>query len=281
MPCDADNTLVQACSSGIGKIRDPLLLQQLIAQLTCEAGEGTQAALDGKLDVLTTMAALRAITPMDSIYLVDDFVCSIAISNVIALGSGGWVFQGSGNLIHYQIDSSASNPGTVRLGTGNTSGQYALMAGGHSSPGLGFMRFDNVGNWEVTFIFKLVQTSNTLAIFGLVDEGLPTDPPDGFYLKYDSNVDGNFNFIQRQTTETSVSSGVAADTAFHRLTISSVTPGVVNYQLDNGTVQTINDAGTRPNTTLHFVSMIYSRENANKYIIVDYFRFLYLGIPPR
>lgn len=273
--------MVQACSSGIGKIRDPLLLQQLIAQLTCEAGEGTRAALDGKLDVLTTMAALRAITPLDSIYLVDDFVCNLSAGSIESSAAGGWVFQGSGQLIHYQIDSSASNPGTVRLGTGNTSGQYAIMSGGQSSPGLGFMRFDNVGNWEVTFIFKLVQTSNTLAIFGMVDDGLPAAPPDGFYLKYDSDVDGNFNFIQRQTTETSVSSGVAADTDFHRLTISSVTPGVVNYQLDNGTVQTINDAGTRPNTTLRFSSMIYTRENAGKYIIVDYFRFLYLGIPPR
>jgi hypothetical protein len=41
MPCDPDNTLVQACSSGIGKIRDPLLLQQLIAQLTCEAAQAS------------------------------------------------------------------------------------------------------------------------------------------------------------------------------------------------------------------------------------------------
>lgn len=40
MPCNADTTLTQACSSGIGRVRDPVTLLQLIAQLTCEASKG-------------------------------------------------------------------------------------------------------------------------------------------------------------------------------------------------------------------------------------------------
>jgi hypothetical protein len=38
--CNITTIKTQACASGIGKVRDPIQLLQLIAQLTCEASEG-------------------------------------------------------------------------------------------------------------------------------------------------------------------------------------------------------------------------------------------------
>jgi hypothetical protein len=40
MACEINTIKTQACVSGIGKVRDPIQLLQLIAQLTCEASEG-------------------------------------------------------------------------------------------------------------------------------------------------------------------------------------------------------------------------------------------------
>ena len=39
MPCDLTTIQNEACSSGIGRVRDKITLLQLIAQLTCEASE--------------------------------------------------------------------------------------------------------------------------------------------------------------------------------------------------------------------------------------------------
>jgi hypothetical protein len=71
MACDINTIKTQACTSGIGRVRDPIQLLQLIAQLTCEASEaagggavwgeitGTlsnQADLQSALDVKLTAA---------------------------------------------------------------------------------------------------------------------------------------------------------------------------------------------------------------------------------
>ncbi len=48
MPCDVDDTLEAACTSGIGKVDDEVMLLRIIAQLTCElvdaGGGGTGGA---------------------------------------------------------------------------------------------------------------------------------------------------------------------------------------------------------------------------------------------
>ncbi|MFA7243463.1 MAG: hypothetical protein WC091_25430 [Sulfuricellaceae bacterium] len=40
MACDLTTIQTDACTSGIGKVQDPIQLLQLIAQLVCEAAEG-------------------------------------------------------------------------------------------------------------------------------------------------------------------------------------------------------------------------------------------------
>jgi hypothetical protein len=75
MACDINTIKTQACTSGIGRVRDPIQLLQLIAQLTCEASEaagggavwgeitGTlsnqadlQSALDAKLTAASNLS---------------------------------------------------------------------------------------------------------------------------------------------------------------------------------------------------------------------------------
>lgn len=40
MACEVDTTLAASCESGISCIRDPIVLLQIIAQLTCELADG-------------------------------------------------------------------------------------------------------------------------------------------------------------------------------------------------------------------------------------------------
>lgn len=49
MACDLETTIEESCTSGIGKIQDPIMLLKIIAYLMCEiadSGGGGGAALD-------------------------------------------------------------------------------------------------------------------------------------------------------------------------------------------------------------------------------------------
>lgn len=69
MPCNLSTIQSEACTSGIGKIQDPVKLLQLIAQLTCEASEGGGGAVWGQItgtlaDQTDLQAALDARNPL-------------------------------------------------------------------------------------------------------------------------------------------------------------------------------------------------------------------------
>lgn len=51
MACDITTIQTDACTSGIGKVQDPIALLQLIAQLTCEAAEAAGGGGGGALDM--------------------------------------------------------------------------------------------------------------------------------------------------------------------------------------------------------------------------------------
>jgi len=48
MACDISTIQAQACTSGIGRIQNPIQLYQLIAQLTCEASQAASLVLFGE-----------------------------------------------------------------------------------------------------------------------------------------------------------------------------------------------------------------------------------------
>ncbi len=88
MPCDVDDTLEAACTSGIGKVDDEVMLLRIIAQLTCElvdaGGGGTGGA--GSVGVVDPEGVVTA-TPGTSYYNTANFTFWFKTSGS---GSTGW-----------------------------------------------------------------------------------------------------------------------------------------------------------------------------------------------
>jgi hypothetical protein len=97
-------------------------------------------------------------------------------------------------------------------------------------------------NWEIVAVFRLPDTSDTSNVEALVGLGSATsgDPPGGVWLAYRPLVTGTNFYWQTAddgTWGSNADTGVAADTAWHRVTIRSdgAAANKVWLRLDNGT----------------------------------------------
>jgi hypothetical protein len=118
---------------------------------------------------------------------------------------------------------------TTAVADASTEG-YGLDA---ASAGLGNLAANT--NWEVYATFALGRATTVSFRVGLAQNAATITPTDALILRFDTALtDTNFMFCRRAASdvENCISSGIAGDTAWHTLHITSTTAGTVNFSLD-------------------------------------------------
>jgi hypothetical protein len=290
MACDLTTIQAAACLSGIGKEQSKIKLLQLIAQLTCEAGDGTSSAVWGEitgtlsnqtdlqaaLDALEMDIALAYEKPINAAFEREEFLGG-AGTGAIA-GSHGW---GTNSVaLSNQAAIENAHPGTVDVASGATAtnfGTYQLI--GSPSLGTGVVQWGAITNWRHRFVFKSLSTTAIFVYVGLVVNNVATTAttPTGLFLRFNSAANANFRFVAfNGATETDLDSGVVGDTEWHTLIISSTTIGQIIFQLDSGAPQTIGTNVT--GTALRVAFQIGTGENVAKTVRCDLWDFLMTGL---
>lgn len=144
----------------------------------------------------------------------------------------------------------ANHPGVVKHLAANTSvGNAAILRerGGFTA----FPRLDNITGWELQWIFQLDHTGNQKTFIGFQNGVNCGATSDEIVVSYDTSAsDTNFMYETRSAsgTATRTSSGIAADTGWHRFKVRSAVSGTLLFSLDGGSETSIT-------TTLPAVSL--------------------------
>ena len=119
-------------------------------------------------------------------------------------------------------------------------------------------------NWQNFWVTKLSATTEIRARWGIITPAAGAAiPAAGYYLRYDTSVgiaDTNFMYcvVSGGGAENCTSSGVAANTSFHTLKITSSVAGTITFTLDAANSVCITSAGsgcTVNNATLSTASL--------------------------
>ncbi len=173
--------------------------------------------------------------------------------------------------------ANQNNPGQVRLTTGSTSGNGAVL-NKVGANGLGngwFNLFANAG-WEFNIIAALVSTASICMRIGFVDAAdSNNDPPTNWVgIEYNTantgNTDTDFTWVSKTGASVSYSTAnaIAADTSFHRFRIRSTAANTILMSVDGGTETAITS--NIPNLNLGLFIQVFTRTSASKQILVDY-----------
>lgn len=66
MACDINTTLANACTSGIGKLTNPIQLLQVIAQTSCEVAAGGGSSGSGQIKTYTADPNAESVRPSNT-----------------------------------------------------------------------------------------------------------------------------------------------------------------------------------------------------------------------
>lgn len=183
-----------------------------------------------------------------------------------------WVTAVTGTAGASSVTSVLPHIGIEQLLTGGTTASTASLGTAPSFPGLGAL--GSIGGWQFRWIFQLSSTTSEQVQCSIAIEGGGTlvAPNDEIGIRYDTTLgDTNFTFVTaKAASRTSSASAVAADTNWHDVLVSSVTPGSVVFVLDGGSPITI--ATNVPVLATVFPQCaIENAANADKHLNVDFF----------
>jgi hypothetical protein len=179
-------------------------------------------------------------TDFTSLNLREEFM-SHSRSLTLNLGDLGW------NLSLFQtgatsgVDGIYPHLGILNITSGATGSSTVTMALNVSGVTLGFGELGANAGWNAAWVFRLNQTSNTKFFIGFSNHSSNFSSSNMIKLRYDVDLsDTNFMFVCRSGgVETAISSGIPVDTNWHTLRISSLRPGEIIFQLDNGPITVI------------------------------------------
>jgi hypothetical protein len=91
-------------------------------------------------------------------------------------------------------------------------------------------------NWDSYFVFAIDNTANVVTRVGYVADYGDMTPSAGFYLRYDTATDTNWELcVCTGSSETCQDTAVSPNTSFHKVRIRSTTIGTILITLDGGT----------------------------------------------
>jgi len=183
-------------------------------------------------------------------------------------GRGGWgtIAAVSNGSVAFQT-GEAGHPGILRMTTGATNNSIVRVYKGNLQTSRWITGTDFR---KVECRFRLNSTSNSQLYIGVLDAAAGNTQ---VLLYYSAGVlSNNFGaYCQKAGTDTGTnnSTGVAADTNWHRFTITQTSSGVMMYQIDNVTtnVYTSNIPTTE---TMNFTIDLYTNSGGAKTCDIDY-----------
>ena len=201
-----------------------------------------------------------------------------------SIGTNGWSIQqvggGAAGTVAAQ-NGAWPHMGIIDLTSGATASdgiELTQNAGGKGITGSGI--WANVP-WTLTASFQLQQTTTTRFFIGFgVTGNTAVKPVSGCWVRFDSTVPDT-NFIDEcglTSTYTTADSGIAADTGWHKITISSTTAGTIKFQVDSGTVQSIS--AHVPTGASMQTDMIMATDGSatSVQVYVDYYNLIATGL---
>lgn len=179
--------------------------------------------------------------------VIEDF-CSGGTTAAL-VGNRGWILRSVGAAPTY-AHGTATWPYFCRFNI--TTPAVITQGGGFDLAGSSVGPFGILGSnapWDAYFVFDLPATTTERFRAGFMTPATTAaQPTEGFWIRFDTEasfVDTNFMFCRRAAsdTETCIDSGVAADTARHRLYMYSKVAGTIWFKLDAGTPVCMTTAG--------------------------------------
>lgn len=192
----------------------------------------------------TTLSASGAsFDPLDTttVWYRDDFGTGVVGT------TGGWGIGWFGSSVASGTCGMSHAAGTFpNLGISTVSS--GATANGGCVVSLAGDTFGNMGgntNWDSYYILKLNNISNDIFRVGYADASSAVIQNDGFWLRFLSASDTNWQFCARTGggSETCYDSGVAANTNYHKIRIRSTEVGKILFTLDAGTERSLCAVG--------------------------------------
>jgi hypothetical protein len=213
---------------------------------------------------------------------VEDFTSVTTASNIASATSleadNKWTITviGNGNAAKYlPCSGDGVHLGIIQITTtANASGNGVVLFLGGGAASAGFFDPTNTAFHYIT-AFQLSANTNLGAYIGFTSNNaqgtVPTSPATQFLgLRFDTSLgDTMFTAVTQNNGVQSIQTLALADNNWHVLKISSVTPGVINFNLDGGQAASFNI--NVPNGLMDYgVHQIISRSAVNPTMNIDY-----------
>lgn len=224
-----------------------------------------------------------------SVSVIDDFINGGTTAGLI--GTQGWTPStlGGSATVSFSI-GTATHPGILSLATTTTSGQGFYFELGSGSAALPPLTPTSVANWSQQWITTLTGITNVSWRMGLADSHAGTTPylNQGLYFRFDTAASDTkiMACSNVSAVETCVTTNVTpVANTYHDYYIWSDAVGIVNFQIDTGTIVTACLAATATCniTTFPAVAMVpeltmVTNTTAAQTALVDYYKYVQQGL---
>lgn len=208
----------------------------------------------------------------DIVWYHEEFGVQGAVSGDV--GALGWSTMNLSGASSLSIQPGVwPNLGLFSLTTGSIAGNgSAIFLDSGSSASAPFGSLGANAPWEAFWVFKVDNTVDVRLRIGLCNS--PTSvPANGMWLRYDT-TEGDTEFVyeaRASGVSSTIASGVAANTGFHKLRIRSNASGSVLFVLDSGAEQTVSS--NVPTANMDACAVIVTNASAGRTLTLDHFSF--------
>ncbi len=240
------------------------------------AGRCVQVSSDGsRLESAPGTCSAGSFNPVEdsTLWIREEFASRSTSSN--SIGTHGWTSSCAGGTVSYSASGATNKRTFLSLATGAASGNLCMVQLGATGTTATFLgALFGYSGWSSLFRFSVADTTDVYSFVGyMVNNFGSTSARCG--LEFDSSRDTDFMFAcSTGSNETRVSTGVTVDTAWHTLRMWADAPGVITFQLDNGTPQSIS---TNVATSTAVSPTIGSKTQGAAAKTIRAYRFLHRG----
>ncbi len=237
-----------------------------------DTNEVTRQAATKQMDGLNTA----------NFVIIEDFPNSS--SSDLLIGTHGWKGLKAGNGSLQAAFVTAGHPGVFVLGSGNTSGDGAVVIlGGNTNSTTAELLpsgLDSTIGWTNTWVFKVAATNSCLLYMGLANDlvYLGNEPADWMGLQINATTNTSFMYHCGKSAAYTAATGPTLDTAsWHKFQMWSTVAGTINFTIDGANLQSISS--NVPSAATSPMAMVYKLSTTTGFnFSLDYMSMVMTGI---